>query len=478
MRKLIFPLIFLLMVMYAVPIYAADMNVPLTIDSSTGVQDPQYIVDTDYSTNTVALFGNNGFAIMKLSQPIPKGNLVKGKAYLRQHSSCTTSAVVTALDSNKNDLGALFPTFTPTTAAEVYSKSNTFADDVYYLKMSNNSNCTLYVFYLTVAFDYVPPAAPTSLAAQPLESAINLTWGAVATAKSYNVYQDGTKVNQSQITATNYKVTGLTNGKTYSFAVSSVDVMGIESSKSASVFAAPIEPDTTPPPVPTELIGVGRDTKVELAWNGVIANDLAGYNVYKDGVKLNTSLITLTSYSVSGLTNGTVYKFEVTSVDFSGNESAKSNAVNVTPTEIKTDPPQVPIGLSGTYGDKTVNLYWLRGHDPDLAGYNVYMDGVKINTSLVAATSYAVTGLDNGTTYVFTVRAVDTSGNESADSESFHGKPAPNSIPIFVLYFQLLDVAKGIASMFDTTWLILAFAIAIPLAFYIAFQIKRLFVQN
>lgn len=53
----------------------------------------------------------------------------------------------------------------------------------------------------------------------------------------------------------------------------------------------------------------------------------------------------------------------------------------------------------------------------------------------------------------------------------------PSGIPAINLTYSLADVANGIASMFNSTWLIVAFAAAIPLAFMIAHKIKYLFVS-
>jgi len=55
------------------------------------------------------------------------------------------------------------------------------------------------------------------------------------------------------------------------------------------------------------------------------------------------------------------------------------------------------------------------------AGYNVYRNGGKVNASSVSTTSYTDTGLAPGTTYGWTVRAVDGSGIEGAASATATG---------------------------------------------------------
>jgi hypothetical protein len=48
-------------------------------------------------------------------------------------------------------------------------------------------------------------------------------------------------------------------------------------------------------------------------------------------------------------------------------------------------------------------------------------------------------------------------------------------IPAITLNYDLADVATAVTNWFSSFWLILAFAVAIPLAFLIAGRIKGLF---
>lgn len=51
----------------------------------------------------------------------------------------------------------------------------------------------------------------------------------------------------------------------------------------------------------------------------------------------------------------------------------------------------------------------------------------------------------------------------------------PVTIPPISLTYSLADVATGVANWFGSIWLIVAFAVAIPLAFLIANRVKGLF---
>jgi hypothetical protein len=89
-------------------------------------------------------------------------------------------------------------------------------------------------------------------------------------------------------------------------------------------------------------------------------------------------------------------------------------------------PPAVPTGLQAVYSageQKTIDLTWAPNTDADLAGYNVYRGGTKINTELVKTPTYRDPVSVPGS-YTYSVTAVDLRGNESAKSATA-GEKAP-----------------------------------------------------
>lgn len=97
--------------------------------------------------------------------------------------------------------------------------------------------------------------------------------------------------------------------------------------------------DTTAPSAPSNLEGIPSDQKVGLNWRRVGASDLKEYNVYRNtsgsGGDLSAydriSTTSDTSFTDTGLTNGTSYYYVVTAVDDAGNESGASNSVEKEP---------------------------------------------------------------------------------------------------------------------------------------------------
>lgn len=83
-----------------------------------------------------------------------------------------------------------------------------------------------------------------------------------------------------------------------------------------------------------------------------------------------------------------------------------------------TTPPSVPASLQLTSRtDSTIGLSWTASTDDvAIAGYDIYVGGVKVNGTLVTGTTYVASGLAANTTYSITIKAVDTSSNESASS--------------------------------------------------------------
>jgi hypothetical protein len=331
--------------------------------------------------------------------------------------------------------------------------------------------------------DITAPATPTGLTSTSLDGQVDLSWDANTETDlaGYNVYQSTdnvtfTKVNTSLITTTSYSVTGLTNGTTYYFTVSAVDTSGNESAQSTSVSATPsasTTTDTTPPGEVTGLSETHTDTEVTLSWTNPTDSDFSKVKLYKDGAFVAEG--SLTSYIFSGLMPSTSYTFEVTTVDSSGNESLGSSISVTTSQSTDTTAPEPPTNVTVNAGNKALYVQFDRSVSEDVYGYNVYVDGTKYNTSPFTSNYYQVTGLNNDQTYSIQVSAQDTSGNESSLTLGVSGTPSLDAVPLVRLDFDLKDVGNGVTSWFTSIWLILAFAVAIPLSFVIAGRIKGLF---
>ncbi len=91
--------------------------------------------------------------------------------------------------------------------------------------------------------------------------------------------------------------------------------------------------DKFPPAVPTGLTAAASPDSVELAWERNTDPDFAGYRVYRslDGAAFEKIADSLEApnYSDRGVAGGKRYRYAVSAVDLLGNESARSQPVEV-----------------------------------------------------------------------------------------------------------------------------------------------------
>ena len=182
----------------------------------------------------------------------------------------------------------------------------------------------------------------------------------------------------------------------------------------------PLE-DTEAPAAPADVrVSDVQENSFYVNWSESKDNvDVAGYNVYVNGEKMNEELLTAAGFTVEGLAAGTEYSVVVEAVDTSGNKTS-ADAVKVTTAEmVDADAPTAPANVTASDVTKdSFTLNWKASQDNvGVAGYNVYVDGTKVNDGLITETAYTVKGLKAGTAYTVVIEAVDAAGNV-AESEA------------------------------------------------------------
>ncbi len=289
---------------------------------------------------------------------------------------------------------------------------------------AGNANTSDYIISFSVASDTTAPSVPTNLSATAISiSQINLSWDASTDnigVTGYNIYRDGSLIDSTPVTASNYVNVGLSDSTTYTYTVSAFDVAGNESAQSISVSATtltpPPIPDTLAPSVPTNLSATPISTsQINLSWAASTDNvGVTGYNIYRDGNLLDSTIAT--SYGDTELHDATTYTYTVSAFDAAGNESAQSSSASATTADATA--PSVPVNLSATaVSISQINLSWDASTDNiGVTGYNIYRDG-SLLLSVISA-NYSDSGLSDSTTYTYTVSAFDAAGNESAQSIS------------------------------------------------------------
>ncbi|MGO8673184.1 MAG: choice-of-anchor tandem repeat GloVer-containing protein, partial [Capsulimonadaceae bacterium] len=278
-----------------------------------------------------------------------------------------------------------------------------------------------------------PPAPPTELTAVAGNAEVFLTWASSIGATSYNVYRGTTSGAESAtaiatgVTTTGYTNTGLANGTTFFYKVAALNSVGT-SGKSNEAFA---EPSSLIPLAPAGLTATPGDNQVALSWTAVTG--ATSYNVYRgtaSGGEGSTPIGTPTgsTYTDTGLTNGTEYFYTVRAVNASGT-SVPSNEASATP---NPPVPAAPAGLTATAGNALVALSWTAS--TGATSYNVYRGtatGAEGSTPIGTATttSYTDIALTNGDKYFYKVSAVNTAGTSGLSNEASATPEPPIAAP-------------------------------------------------
>jgi hypothetical protein len=161
---------------------------------------------------------------------------------------------------------------------------------------------------------------------------------------------------------------------------------------------------------------------------------------------------------VTGLANGTAYTFTVKAENpFGFSTSDSSNSV--TPAGVPAQVATPTASLPATYGNTTASVSWtapaangsaltdyfIQFSSNGGSSWTTFTDGVS------TATSVTVTGLTNGTAYVFRVAAVNSVGNGSYSSASNSATPLAGKIPTPVIG-DIAETTSSIPWCFDTTY--------------------------
>jgi chitodextrinase len=162
---------------------------------------------------------------------------------------------------------------------------------------------------------------------------------------------------------------------------------------------------------PTGLQVTGTtDNSVSLSWSQVSGAN--GYNIYRNGVKVNSATVTGTTFTDNNLNSGSTYTYFIKALSTSGAESTSSDSVTAKTTGT---PPavQIPNGLTATdITPNSITLTWQVAAGAET--YRVYRDGNKIAD--VNLLSYKDTSLTSGTQYKYQVSSVQ--GSQESDKSN------------------------------------------------------------
>jgi len=186
-------------------------------------------------------------------------------------------------------------------------------------------------------------------------------------------------------------------------------------------------PFNAPPSAPTGLAASGGNHVVTLSWQPSVGSVPITYNLFRGlaaGAESATPIatgITGTSFSDTGVTNGTTYFYVIDAVNSLGT-SGGSNEVSATPAA--PTPPSVPTGLSATGAVSQVSLSWSASTGTAPMTYNVFRgtsaggEGATAVATGLTSTSFKDVGLATGTTYYYKVSATNAAATSAQSSEA------------------------------------------------------------
>lgn len=181
------------------------------------------------------------------------------------------------------------------------------------------------------------------------------------------------------------------------------------------------------PSAPGVPSGIPESRQVRLSWGAASPNGapVTGYVVEAAGVRQECPS---TSCVITGLTNGTGYSFRVGAKNRAVENDAQIAWSGQSPEIIPDTRPDMPDAPVLTFGDREIEVRWTppRNDGTPITNYELRISGGGLATTrdMGTATSSTWTGLTNGTSYSFQVRAKNDSPDWSEWSPPMSEIPA------------------------------------------------------
>lgn len=233
------------------------------------------------------------------------------------------------------------------------------------------------------------PKAPSSTSMTADEKSVTVSWEAVSGATSYDLLFNG-KVYR--VTGTSQTVTGLSANTSYSYQVR------VNNGDGSSVYGS-AKTVKTAPTAPTSPTATAASNSVTLKWSAV--SGAVSYDLLFNEKAYTT---TGTSYTVSGLTAATSYRYQIRSNGANGSSSySTAKTISTLP-----NAPAVPANVSASSTKTSVSVTWSA-----VSGATSYDVRFGSNTYNVTGTYKTITGLTSNTSYTYQVRANNAGGSSA-----------------------------------------------------------------
>jgi hypothetical protein len=267
------------------------------------------------------------------------------------------------------------------------------------------------------------PGKPTKVVAKGGDAKATVTWVAPTTGgspiTSYVVTSAPTGKTCTWTTGPlTCTVTGLTNGKAYTFKVRASNTVATSPTSTSS---NPVTPEAGAPAEPTAPTATPGNKDATITWEAPTTD---GSAITKYTVTSSTGKKTCIwtsgplTCTVKGLTNGIPYTFTLVAKNAKGTSSASTPSNSVTPEAVVSARPKAPTAIAG---NASATVKWTK---PTTGGSTITSYTVTSTTGdhscswTKGSLTCKVTGLTNGHAYKFRVVARNAAGTSTPSTYS------------------------------------------------------------
>ena len=273
--------------------------------------------------------------------------------------------------------------------------------------------------YIAITYtDLTAPGAPADLRAATDGKNVSLSWAnnGEPDFNGYNIYRTSgtarTKVNSVLVKALSYQDVDLNDGN-YGYDITGIDTYENESEPSsvalARVFAPILMPSAQVVTQPTASITGGNATlnaAMEIFRETATGTSSAGKTVADDQGNFSLQDVPLLPGD---------NKITAKATDSAGNVSRTSEPVLVAYYE----PPSAPTGFLASVQGTTVGLAWSPNPESNIAGYNIYRDGAKLNIATTQTSGQTLASFSAN--YYYPWKAFDGSSSSVWKTGNYDG---------------------------------------------------------
>lgn len=237
-------------------------------------------------------------------------------------------------------------------------------------------------------------------------SNVTLSWepsNSNRSGNTYCIYKGYEKIAETNETL--YEVNKLQPDTKYVFFVGLIsDTKEQIAAQKLTVVTKSLDTATPSAPKNLEATNIG-EYSITFKWDSSSDENITGYRIARDGVFYGVS--STTEFTDNSVKFETKYNYSVSLVNSYGILSDYSESISITSRKFDTAIPSAPGKLTVTDSTLTsISLTWDEStDDTEVAAYEIYRDLVKIGET--TSTTYSDTNLAAGTTYVYSIKAVD-----------------------------------------------------------------------